>query len=144
MMWWNSPQNSTLQRPTLGWVLVETLTVTAIEQLRLHALKVLRLHSFFWCSNYKNDADLIKYLVRDIKPQNHESCFPQFFSTKFPRFEETKKKINFSLVQNWEKKLFWTNKKFLFLFQLLKLRKFRGTNWGKQDSWFGGLMSRTR
>jgi hypothetical protein len=30
------------------------------------------------------------------------------------------------------------------LHQLLKLRKNWGRNWGKQDWWFGGLMSRTR
>ena len=32
------------------------------------------------------------------------------------------------------KNLFWTNKKGFF--KLLKLRKIRGKNWGKQDWWF--------
>ena len=30
-----------------------------------------------------------------------------------------------------------------FLLSLLKLRKIREKNWGKHDSWFGGLLSRT-
>ena len=46
-------------------------------------------------------------------------------------------------LANWEKKLFWTNK-VCFLFQLLKLRKILGKNWGKQEWLFGGLMSLTR
>ena len=38
--------------------------------------------------------------------------------------------------------MFWTNKKFVIFYQLLKLRKIRGKNWGKQNWLFGGLMSR--
>ena len=57
--------------------------------------------------------------------------FP-FFSIDFSQFEQLKKTKN-----NFQ----W---KVCFLFQLLRLRTFWGKNWGKQDSWFGGLMSRVR
>ena len=43
-----------------------------------------------------------------------------------------------------ESKVFIGPKQVSFLFHLLKLRKNCGKNCGKQYSWFGGLMSRTR
>ena len=46
------------------------------------------------------------YLVRDIKTPNYESCFPNF-SKNFSQFKQLKK--NFSMVQTWERNLFWTN-----------------------------------
>jgi hypothetical protein len=44
--------------------------------------------------------------------------------------------INATVFSKLRKKLFWTNKRF---FQLLKQRKIRGENWGKQDSLFDVL-----
>ena len=48
-----------------------------------------------------------------------------------------------SLSLNHQGILFWTNKKFFFLFQLLKLRKFCGKKLRK-TRFFGDLMSRTK
>ena len=83
------------------------------------------------------------FLVRDIKPPNNQSCFPQFFPRIFLSFSSWKKptfygpKLTglFSVLDQW---------KVCFLFQLLKLRKIREKKLGKQNSLFGGLMSWTR
>ena len=49
----------------------------------------------------------IIYLVREIKPPNHESCFPQFFPHICFSSEEIKNKIKFSTAQDeknsWKK-----------------------------------------
>jgi hypothetical protein len=57
----------------------------------------------------------------------------------FPQFEQLKNENKLFIGPKLRKNLFWTNKKFLF--QMLKLRKNRRKNWGKQDWLFGGLMS---
>ena len=59
-----------------------------------------------------------KYLVRGIKPPNHQICFPQFFSANCFLFDQLKKKTKFLLVQN----RFFFNfgpMKVCFLYQLL-------------------------
>jgi hypothetical protein len=66
--------------------------------------------------------------------------FP-IFSTIFSQFEQLKKITNFLLVQN-RFFLSFGPLKSLFSFSTAQLRKFRGKNWGKQDSGFGGWMSR--
>ena len=75
---------------------------------------------------------IIQYLVRDtdIKPPNHESCFPQFFHKCFclRRWKQTNKTFH------WSKKNCFRPIKSLFSFHLLNLWKIRGKNWGKQDS----------
>ena len=60
-------------------------------------------------------------LVRDIKP-------PILFSPNFSQFDHLKKKTDFSLVQNreWKKKLFWTNKEFIFFFNCSSWEKLVG------------------
>ena len=70
---------------------------------------------------------MIYYLVRDIKPTI-------LFSPIFSQFQHLKKKLFVGPKQVFSK--FWTNEKFVFVFQLLKLRKNHGKNWGKQDWWF--------
>ena len=55
---------------------------------------------------------VLMYLVRDIKPLNHESSSSQYFSTKFSQLEQLKKKTNFFIAP----KQFWTNEKFIFIF----------------------------
>ena len=103
----------------------------------------------FYAAQQRNSGSLKKkyfqftsYLFRDIKPPNHESCFPQFFLRNF-----------LSLSSEKENKLLQVQNRFFlilrpnfvpFHFHLVKLRKIRGKNWGKQNSWFGGLMSQTR
>ena len=49
------------------------------------------------------------YLVRDIKPPNDQSGFPQIF-LRISQFQHLKKKTNLSLVQNQEKPWFGTIK----------------------------------
>ena len=70
-------------------------------------------------------------LVRDIKQPNHEFCFPQFFPLIFLSLIRWKRKQHFHWSKT-KKNLFWTSKNFVFIFQLLKLRKFRGKNWEKK------------
>ena len=75
------------------------------------------------------------YPVRDVKSPNNQFCFPQFFPRFFLSFSSWKRKQTFywfktgifSVLDQW---------KDCFLFQLLKLRKIRRKNWGKQDWWF--------
>ena len=56
----------------------------------------------------------------------------QILSTNFSQFVQLKKKVNFILVQTGFFSVLdqW---KVYFLFQLIKLRKIRGKNWGKQN-----------
>jgi hypothetical protein len=81
----------------------------------------------FVTSSFNNSCEYLErktinqYLVRDIQPPNHESCFPQFFSTKF---SQLKKKTNFLFVQN-RFFLVLDQRKGFFLFHLVKLRKIR-------------------
>ena len=64
-----------------------------------------------------------------------------FVFPNFSQFEQFKKITNFLLVQN---RFFFVNlgpMKSLFSFSTALLRKFRGKNWGEQDSWIGDSMS---
>ena len=78
------------------------------------------------------------YLVRASNHQITNLVFPIYY-TNFSQLEQ--------LIKN---KLFIGSKQvFLGLgpmknSKMLKLRKFRKQNWGKQDWLFGGFMSRTR
>ena len=83
-----------------------------------------------------------KWLIILFVTLNHQSCFHQIFPRNFLSFSTWKRKkkywsttVYLSLLDPW---------KVCFLFQLVKLRKIRGKKWGKQNQWFGGLMSRTR
>ena len=70
---------------------------------------------------------------------NHQFCFPQFLPKTILSLSSWKRKQTFY----WSKTGFFLSlgpMRSYFLFQLLKLRK----NWGKQDWFFGGLMSRIR
>ena len=67
--------------------------------------------------------------------------FSPIFSTNFSQFEQLKKITNFLLVQNRFFFLSFGPMKSLLSFSTAQLRKFRGKNWGKQDSWFRGSMS---
>ena len=75
--------------------------------------------------------------------QTKNIVFPIFFHEFFSVWPDEKENELF-IGPKLRKKICYGPVKSLFLFQLLKLRKFRGKNWGKQDSWFGGFMSRTR
>ena len=70
--------------------------------------------------------------------------FSPIFSTNFSQFQQLKRKQTFYLSKTDFFFFILDQWKVWFLFQQLKLRKIRGKYWGKQDSWFGGLMSRTR
>ena len=72
-----------------------------------------------------------------ILTSNHQTTnlvFPKFFHKCFSVLSSWRREQAFHWYKN-EKKPFCTNKKF-FLFQLLKLRKMYGNNWGKQNWWF--------
>ena len=74
------------------------------------------------------------YLVRDIKPPNHESCFPQFFLPIFLTLSSWKRKHSFY----WSKTGFFLvldQLKVCFIFHLVKVRKIHGKNWERQSSW---------
>ena len=102
-------------------------------------------HSVVIIQKQKISADnFYLYLVRDIKPPNNQSCFPQFFPRIFVSWAVEKENKLYIGHKTDKKKLFWTKTRFFILFQLLKLRKIHGKNWGKQNWFFGGLMSRTR
>ena len=63
------------------------------------------IHGFWWCKNFfwfvwAARAFLVSYLVLDIKPPNHKSCFPQFFPPNFLSVSSWKRKQTFLLVQN--------------------------------------------
>ena len=51
------------------------------------------------------------YFDRDTR---QPILFSQIFQRNILSLTSLKKKTNFLLVQNWEKNLFWTNKKFVF------------------------------
>ena len=81
---------------------------------------------------------------------NHNESYISFVTSNhqttnlvFPNFSQPwaveklcigPKQFFFSILDQW---------KIYLLFILLKLRKNCEKNWGKQGSWFGGLMSRT-
>ena len=76
--------------------------------------------------------------------QTTNLVFPNFFHEIFSVEQLRKKKQTLFIGPKLrEKKICFGPIKSL-LFQLLKLRKNRGKNWGKQNWLFGGLMSRTR
>jgi hypothetical protein len=62
-----------------------------------------------------------KYLVRNIKPPNNQSCFPNFFPQN-SQFEQLKRKETYHWPKT-EKKTVLAVEKICFLFQLLKLKK---------------------
>ena len=86
------------------------------------------LQSVFFC--YDKQLYCHFYLNRKLLPFRkaklwsclwHQTTKPRIlFSpicfTNFSLFEQLKKKTNFSLVQNWEKNIFGTNKMFVFFF----------------------------
>jgi hypothetical protein len=76
------------------------------------------------------------YLVHDIKTTKPSILFS-------PIFSQQKEKKNFSLVQTREKACFKPIKS-LFYFSIAQAEKNSWKNLGRQDWWFGGLMSRTR
>ena len=99
------------------------------------------LFTIFFCF-YKNFKWRIKYLVRDIKPPNNQSCFPnffhKFFSVKAVEKENKfligpKQVFFFSFLDHWK-----------VVFSSGQLRKIRGKDLVKQDWLFGDLMSRIR
>ena len=103
----------TLQIPTLN-------LISSVIFIRAHQM------SFFACILFVTSNHQTTNLV-----------FPNFFLEFFSVWGDEKENKLF-IGPKLRKKLFGTN-----LFQLLKLRKNRGKNWGKQYSWFGGLMSWT-
>ena len=74
----------------------------------------------------------LENLVRDIKPP---ILFSPIFSPNFSQLEQLKKP--FLLVQNRFFLSFGPIKSLIYFLS-------GGKNWGKQDSWFGGWMSRTK
>ena len=81
----------------------------------------------------RTDSYIIKLVIQKKNPGN------QFFTKKTTILHY--RMTSTSLFQYFnepktEKKPVWDQSKVFFLFQLLKLRKIRGKNWGKQDWWF--------
>ena len=63
-----------------------------------------------------------QYLVRDIKPPNHQSCFSQLFYEFFSVWAvEKENKLFVGLKLRF---FFWTNKNFVFFFNCLNWDKF--------------------
>ena len=83
----------------------------------------------FW--GYINFNDSISTFLSCSWYQTTKPFFPRIFLS----LTRWKRKQTFDWSKT-KKKPILDQLKICFLFQLLKLRKFRGKNWGKQDSWF--------